>query len=71
MFYILTFQHSFLPTDTNSWNYITLVLKNGSLNAWWQSLQQEKKKKKKKNKLLPIPPSYRKTGTIMHHKTGH
>lgn len=41
----LTFQHSFLPTGTNSWKYIMLVLKNGSLNAWWQSLQQEKKKK--------------------------
>ena len=32
--------------------------------------EEKTNKQTKPKKLLPVPPSYRKTGTIMHHKTG-
>lgn len=34
------------------------------------SKRRKNKQTNKTKKLLPVPPSYRKTGTIMHHKTG-
>ena len=49
MFYVLTFQHSFLPTDTNSWNYITLVLKKWKPECLVTELaaREEEEEKKK------------------------
>lgn len=60
----LTFQHSFLPTGTNSWKYIMLVLK-------WKSecLVTEPAAREEKN--VACSSKLQKTGTTMHHKTGH